>query len=699
MKTKIRRAIVFFTCLFSGAVTAQTCPPNNPPKVAPDSRFIVSEPRVGEFVVTDTRTGLVWKKCTEGTSGQDCTGTASALTWTQALTAANNSTHANHTAWRLPSIMELRSLIETSCFNPSINRNIFNRVGSGAYWTSTTIGGSPSTAWTVHFSNGRTEGSLKSAALPALLVRGGITNNPPSPLDTFSSEADFVPNLFSLMSQVNVPRNSLRTSETITVGGLTTAVGVGVTGTAGSEYSVNGGPFTAAPGSIANGNTVAVRHTSSNFGQTTVTTTLRIGTISRDFTSTTVPNVAPNFSPSPPITRQQGSLVNTAVQVGTVSDDESAAGTLIVSQVVGGSASGVTANNLTNTSGTVAAIVNASCSATSGTLRFQVSDGVSSTTGETQINVTNNTPPSLLYPSSVSIDSGSSTTVNPSSGPSDNGAVASIEIQSLGTYSGNITVNSSTGQLSLSNPSPVGTHNLTIRIVDNCGAQSLAPLSLVVNNVPPTINAIANQSTSEDTAATVNFTVGDIETPTSALMVTASSGNLALLPESGITLGGIGAARTITIAPELNLSGSGAITLTVTDGNSTSSSRTFTLTVLPVNDPPSFIAGPNQIINPGTIETQTISNWATEINDGDPDFNQSLTFTVINNNSSLFSIQPAISSNGTLTFTPSGAIGTAILNISLTDDASAGGPEITTPIQNRSIIVPGQNIFRNGFEQ
>ena len=43
---------------------------------------------------------------------------------------------------------------------------------------------------------------------------------------------------------------------------------------------------------------------------------------------------------------------------------------------------------------------------------------------------------------------------------------------------------------------------------------------------------------------------------------------------------------------------------------------------------------------------QSISDWATGIEDGDPEV-QTLTFNVSNNNNALFSVQPAISATGT----------------------------------------------------
>ena len=120
-------------------VAAQTCPPGIP-RVAPDSRYIDH----GDGTITDQQTGLMWKRCSEGLSGAACSGTPSAVTWPEALTAAADSSFAGHSDWRMPSVKELHSLVETGCHSPSINTNRFPNTPfeppllPGAFWTSTT---------------------------------------------------------------------------------------------------------------------------------------------------------------------------------------------------------------------------------------------------------------------------------------------------------------------------------------------------------------------------------------------------------------------------------------------------------------------------------------------------------------------------------------------------------------------------------
>jgi hypothetical protein len=110
----------------------------------------------------------------------------------------------------------------------------------------------------------------------------------------------------------------------------------------------------------------------------------------------------------------------------------------------------------------------------------------------------------------------------------------------------------------------------------------------------PTIAAISNVGITEDSVtAPIAITVGDAETAAGSLVVTATSANTTLVPNTAaaLTLGGSGASRTLTVRPAANQSGSAAITVTVNDGARTAS-RTFTLTVTAANDAPTVARTP-----------------------------------------------------------------------------------------------------------
>jgi Protein of unknown function (DUF1566) len=101
--------------------------------------------------VTDTATGLVWRRCSEGQtwSGVTCTGTAATYTHEGALTQAKNQA-----GWRLPNVKELSSLVSLDRITPSIDIAAFPNTASNLYWTSSPYAGNASGAWVVYFGYG-----------------------------------------------------------------------------------------------------------------------------------------------------------------------------------------------------------------------------------------------------------------------------------------------------------------------------------------------------------------------------------------------------------------------------------------------------------------------------------------------------------------------------------------------------------------
>jgi Big-like domain-containing protein len=156
----------------------------------------------------------------------------------------------------------------------------------------------------------------------------------------------------------------------------------------------------------------------------------------------------------------------------------------------------------------------------------------------------------------------------------------------------------------------------------------------------------------------------------------------------------------LTYEPAANASGIATITLTLSDngglangGADTSAPQIFTITVNDINDPPAVGAGPNQTVNEDA-GPQTVSPWATAIDDGDPGVIQALTFNVTGNtNPSFFSAGPSVSPTGVLTYTPAAnASGTANITLSLSDDGgTANGGDDTSDAQSFTITVNALN--------
>ena len=132
----------------------------------------------------------------------------------------------------------------------------------------------------------------------------------------------------------------------------------------------------------------------------------------------------------------------------------------------------------------------------------------------------------------------------------------------------------------------------------------------VAGNVPPTISDVTNKTTAVNTTTTaIPVTIGDAETVTSALIMTATSSNPALVPATGIALGGSGANRTITLTPLTLQVGTSTITLTVTDGQGISTSDTFVLTV--GNNAPIALPG-SVIVAAGTTGSGSVTATDTD---------------------------------------------------------------------------------------
>ena len=207
-----------------------------------------------------------------------------------------------------------------------------------------------------------------------------------------------------------------------------------------------------------------------------------------------------------------------------MNDAESSPGSLTVTATT--VPSGLTISNIVNTNGTITANIAASCSASTGnkTIVLQVSDGILTATGNLVINVLANTAPVLTYNNPPQVGYTGSTIVNPATA-SDNGSIASFALQSQGTFTGAISVNSSTGVVGLSTAAPPGTHTITIRATDNCGATTDASFAVTVTDTPPSITASSGLSRAQGSAAS-NSTiamVSDAESPIGNITVTSTT--------------------------------------------------------------------------------------------------------------------------------------------------------------------------------
>jgi Zn-dependent metalloprotease len=82
---------------------------------------------------------------------------------------------------------------------------------------------------------------------------------------------------------------------------------------------------------------------------------------------------------------------------------------------------------------------------------------------------------------------------------------------------------------------------------------------------PPTIEVAPGGNANSDTTGTMNLIIDDVESPEENLVLSGSSSNTGLVPNSGITFGGTGANRTVTITTNARVRGTSIVTVTVSD--------------------------------------------------------------------------------------------------------------------------------------
>ena len=214
----------------------------------------------------------------------------------------------------------------------------------------------------------------------------------------------------------------------------------------------------------------------------------------------------------------------------------------------------------------------------------------------------------------------------------------------------------------------------------------VAPLGAC--NTPPVAND-ASATTNEDTTVTITLsgTDADGDSLTFSIVSGPLNGTLGPIVPTGPTT------ATVNYTPNLNFNGADAFVYQANDGNGGTDNATVTITVNAVNDPPSFLAGPTVSVLEDS-GPQTYANWATSISAGPADESgQTVTFTVTNDNNALFAVQPALSSNGTLTFTPAtNATGSATITVVAQDNGgTANGGNDTSAAQTSSITVNAVN--------
>jgi len=254
---------------------------------------------------------------------------------------------------------------------------------------------------------------------------------------------------------------------------------------------------------------------------------------------------------------------------------------------------------------------------------------------------------------------------------------------------GNGTAMASTSSLA------AGSHNITAQYSGdaNFGGSTSAVLvqQIAAVNAAPTASP-DNYSTNEDTPLAVaapGVLANDNDPDNDPLTAVLASN-----PQHAASFS-CSSNGSFSYTPEANFNGQDSFTYHANDGTLNSANVTVTITVNPVNDPPSFsLSGSNVTVAAGA-GAQAFDNWATNISAGPPnEASQSVSFNVSNDNPSAFGIggQPDIDSSGRLTFNPSPLAGGTTVTVTVVAQDNGGtangGQDASAPQQFTITINP-----------
>jgi len=215
----------------------------------------------------------------------------------------------------------------------------------------------------------------------------------------------------------------------------------------------------------------------------------------------------------------------------------------------------------------------------------------------------------------------------------------------------------------------IGTTRIQLQVSDAGGATASSFFLLTVTNGPPIFSPIPNRMVNAGiTSAPIFFTVMDVETPSSAIVVSASSSATNLLANENIFLGGSGSNRTLQVRPALLL-GILTVSLTATDILGASATTSFVLTLS--NAPPTVLTPDSYALGMNS----TSPPLAFTVSDLETPSSNLVTFA-FSANTNLIPNENLLLSGGqaqrSLTLWPaSNQIGTSVVSIVVTD--SLGG--------------------------
>ncbi|MBI4661055.1 MAG: hypothetical protein HY735_19665, partial [Verrucomicrobia bacterium] len=260
------------------------------------------------------------------------------------------------------------------------------------------------------------------------------------------------------------------------------------------------------------------------------------------------------------------------------------------------------------------------------------------------------------------------------------------------------------------NGSETTTDSFTYKAKDGALDSAPATVNLTitpVNDAPTLTRVDTLNGATEDTPFSISYATlaaaaDEADVDGGALSFQIEAVSTGTLTKGGVpvtpaaTRLGIGETLVWTPAADANQT-LNAFTVKAHDGTTASASPVQAqVSVAAVNDAPSFVKGPDQTVLEDA-GTQSVLNWATGISNGAADEatqSRSFSVTIVSaTNPDLFAVAPALSAEGTLTYTTKAdASGSAILDVVLKDDGgTADGGRDTSDPQRFNITVTAVN--------
>lgn len=160
-------------------------------------------------------------------------------------------------------------------------------------------------------SGGSTTTSVSSKAESSLAssVPSSVASSIVATTSSSSSSADTTPAAFSFTATTDAALSTAIISGTITLSGFDATVPVSISA---GEYSINGGTFTSAAGTISPTQTLAVKVVSSNTNSTAVDAIVTVGGVSATYRVTTLADAIPKAFTFTPVTNAALGSVHTS---------------------------------------------------------------------------------------------------------------------------------------------------------------------------------------------------------------------------------------------------------------------------------------------------------------------------------------------------------------------------------------------------